>query len=271
MGAGPWLRLMIALCEIGADGGLTTFVSSTVMALGIILTQMTYNPPWSLVVNRPTNRITTRIMSERHDRLRIAFKSTGLTQPQAVERFGFNRNTFKSNLNGNTQYGFEAAKEYARAFNVRAEWLYDGTEPMRPERHVEPVNSSIIIPVISWVAAGELRDMPDLEFHHPVDTVTASDLPPGEWCATTVRGTSMDRMAPEGATIIFNVADKVLLRGRPYLFSNRGEATFKLWEPDPVPHLVPYSTDPVHKPIFVGGDDSWYVIGRVRRSIYDFA
>jgi phage repressor protein C with HTH and peptisase S24 domain len=210
-------------------------------------------------------------MSERYDRLRAAFKSTGLTQPQAVERFGFNRNTFKSNLNGNTLFGFEAAKEYGRAFNVRAEWLYDGTEPMRPERNIEPVSAAIAIPVVSWVAAGELRDMPSLDMLQPTATVTASDLPAGDWCATIVRGTSMDRLAPEGATIIFDVSDKVLLRGRPYLFSHRGEATFKLWEPDPVPHLVPHSTDPTHKPVFVGGDDNWYVIGRVRRSIYDFA
>ncbi|RYG78379.1 MAG: hypothetical protein EON59_17000 [Alphaproteobacteria bacterium] len=194
---------------------------------------------------------------------------SGLSQAQCVERFGWNRNTFKSNLNGNTAFGFEAAKAYAAAFKVRAEWLYDGTEPMRAEAKVS-VREPIVIPIISWVAAGDLREMPDLAFQHPIDTLTVSDLPQGEWCATTIRGDSMDRLSPEGSTIIFDVSDKMLMRGRPYLFSRRGEATFKLWEPEPIPHLAPYSTNPIHKPIFLNTDEEWNVIGRVRRSIYDF-
>jgi phage repressor protein C with HTH and peptisase S24 domain len=49
-------------------------------------------------------------------------------QRDVFERFGdWNRNTYKSNENGNAPFSFEQAKAYAKAFEVRAEWLYDGT------------------------------------------------------------------------------------------------------------------------------------------------
>lgn len=207
-------------------------------------------------------------MTERHDRLRTAWMRSGLTQTQLVERFGWNRNTLKSNINGNSPFGMGMAREYAKAFGVRTEWLYDGAEPMRPP--VVTNRPPIVVPVISWVQAGDLADMPEAPSHTET-TITVSDLPPGEYCATTVRGDSMDRLSPEGSTIVFDIADKVLLKGRPYLFSRGGEATFKLWEPEPIQHLAPYSTNPMHKPIFLTGDGEWHVIGRVRRSIFDFA
>lgn len=220
-------------------------------------------------MNIPIFHLLPWYMAERHDRLRMAWKRSGLTQAQCVERFGWNSNTFRANLNGNAPFGFKAAQDYARAFGVRAEWLYEGVEPMRPT-FVDDSQQPTVIPVISWVTAGELTTLPDAAMQQSDETLTMWDLPNGEWCATTVRGDSMDRLSPEGSRIIFNIADKLLLRGRPYLFSRHGEATFKLWEPEPIQHLAPYSTNPAHKPIFLTGDDEWEVIGRVRRSIFDF-
>ena len=68
-------------------------------------------------------------MSDRSDRLRQARIDAGFERQRDVfERFGdWNRNTYKSNENGNAPFSFEQAKAYAKAFAVRAEWLYDGT------------------------------------------------------------------------------------------------------------------------------------------------
>src|ERR1700741_387441 len=69
-------------------------------------------------------------MAERHDRLRQARIAAGFEPAsEAAARFGWNENTYKSNENGNAPFSFRKAKEYAEAFGVRAEWLYDETGP----------------------------------------------------------------------------------------------------------------------------------------------
>ena len=203
-------------------------------------------------------------MTERHDRLRIAFKRTGLTQKQACERWGWVASTFKGNLNGSASFRFERAKEYARAFGVRVEWLYEGEGPMLPVRTSK--RQPVTMPMISWVAAGQLADTRMIDPDPDQESVTISGLPGGEYFATDVRGDSMDRISPEGSLLVVNIADRELVRGKPYLFSHDGKTTFKLWEPTPVPRLEPYSTNPSHKPIFLT-TENWSVIGRVYRTI----
>jgi hypothetical protein len=75
-------------------------------------------------------------VTERSDRLRRAFQesryvSEGLSALETARRIGWNPNSFKSNMNGNSPFSFEQAKKYAEKFRVRAEWLYDGNGPMR--------------------------------------------------------------------------------------------------------------------------------------------
>lgn len=71
-------------------------------------------------------------MDERHDRLRRARIAAGFDQAnEAAERHGWNPNTYKSNENGNAPFSFRKAKEYALAFGVRAEWLYDALGPIK--------------------------------------------------------------------------------------------------------------------------------------------
>src|SRR3954469_5903374 len=69
-------------------------------------------------------------MAERHDRLRQARIAAGFERASdAATRFGWNENTYKSNENGNAPFSFRKARDYAEAFGVRAEWLYDETAP----------------------------------------------------------------------------------------------------------------------------------------------
>lgn len=124
------------------------------------------------------------------------------------------------------------------------------------------------VPVLSWVSAGKLADA---ESQIPVEDVPLlafADLGRGDFFALRVAGDSMDRVSPEGSIIVVNRADRDLIADRPYVFSRRGEATYKLWQPDP-PHLAPFSTNPANKPIFVKGKKDFEVIGRVRRTLLD--
>jgi SOS-response transcriptional repressor LexA len=125
------------------------------------------------------------------------------------------------------------------------------------------------IPVLSWVSAGLVSDVGAMEAVEAEEEVTVADLPAGEYFATNVKGDSMDRVSPEGSRIIVNVSDKRLVAGRAYIFSVRGETTYKIYQPEPVPRLEPFSTNPANKTIFLDKRGTWFVVGRVLRSYID--
>jgi SOS-response transcriptional repressor LexA len=207
-------------------------------------------------------------MSEQGDRLKLALKEAGLRMREAAERFGWSYDTLKSNANGNMPYSFNKAQVYAGRLKVRAEWLYAGTPPMREPTKAER-RTAVDVPVIGWVQAGELTDATTIHDVPELDQVVADGLGPGEWFATDVHGDSMDRVSPEGSRIFVNALDRTLVDGRYYLFSLRGETTYKRYFDQPVRRLEPYSTNPANRTIFLTKDADWLVIGRVLRSVID--
>jgi phage repressor protein C with HTH and peptisase S24 domain len=81
------------------------------------------------------------------ERLRRARRAKGLgSAAEAARTHGWNLNTYASNENGNASFSFRKAEDYARAFGVRAEWLYTGKGPMKARRPG--------LPVLGKVAAG---------------------------------------------------------------------------------------------------------------------
>lgn len=207
-------------------------------------------------------------MSEKGERLQVALKEAGLTLREAADRFGWSYNTLKSNANGNMPFSFKKAMVYAGRLKVRAEWLYSGTPPMRepakPHRR-----TAIEVPVIGWVQAGALADASAIQGLEEVETATVDGLGPGAWFATDVHGDSMDRVSPEGSRIFVNSDDRDLIPGGFYLFSLRGETTYKRYYDDPVVRLEPYSINPANRPIYPNSDRDWTVVGRVFRSVID--
>ncbi len=66
-----------------------------------------------------------------HDRLRSARIHAGYGKASDASRaFGWNRNTYASNENGNRAFGREAAEKYAKAYKVSLEWLLTGKGEM---------------------------------------------------------------------------------------------------------------------------------------------
>lgn len=207
-------------------------------------------------------------MTEQGERLKAAMSAMGASMAELAERYGWSYNTLKSNANGNMPFSFKKALVYSARLKVRAEWLYAGTPPMR-----EPTKSerrgTMEVPVIGWVQAGELADAAAIQTQEDMDRVTVDGLGPGEWFATDVHGDSMDRVSPEGSRIFVNASDRTLVAGRFYLFSLRGETTYKRFYDDPVRRLEPFSTNPANRPIFLTNDRDWVVVGRVYRSVID--
>lgn len=137
-------------------------------------------------------------MDERRHRLREARIEKGFeTAAAAADAFGWNRNTYASNENGNAPFSYRRAKEYAAAFGVRPEWLYDATGPMRP------IAEAGFVPIIGRVGAN-----PDgvVLFATGQEAGDLAPIPPGgsdKAVALRVVGHSMSGVADDGALIYF--------------------------------------------------------------------
>ncbi len=125
------------------------------------------------------------------------------------------------------------------------------------------------IPIISWVNAGKFADL-DVDIPTTrLDHVFAEDLGPGEFFATRVRGDSMNLVAPEGSLIIVNHRERNPISGNSYIFSVKGQTTFKEYQKGKPPFMLPRSTNPEHRPGPIEKRINVEIVGRVRRVIHD--
>jgi SOS-response transcriptional repressor LexA len=125
------------------------------------------------------------------------------------------------------------------------------------------------VPLLDSVTAGKLRSPSSQIPVEDVPLLAFFDLGRGDFFALKVEGDSVDRVSPEGSTIVVNRADRTLVSGKFYVFSLRGETTYKMWQGGENAHLAPYSTNPSNKPIFFKKKSDLEVIGRVKRTVLD--
>lgn len=139
--------------------------------------------------------------------------------------------------------------------------------PAPPHRQAHEI---VRVPLLDRVSAGKLKQPLSQIPVEDVPLLAFADLGKGDFIALTVEGDSMDRLAPEGATIVVDRADTTLVSSKAYVLSDRGQVSFKLWKPSP-PRWVPFSTNPSHEPIFVKTKEAAerMVVGRVKRAVID--
>lgn len=136
-------------------------------------------------------------MDQRFQRLRHARAESGFeTAAAAADAHGWNRNTFASNENGNAPFSYRKAKDYAVAFSVRPEWLYDASGPMHPilQGMVRVIGRVGANPegLVLYATGQEAQDL--------------APIPPGgtdNAVALKVSGHSMRGLADDGALIYF--------------------------------------------------------------------
>jgi transcriptional regulator with XRE-family HTH domain len=137
-------------------------------------------------------------MDERFRRLRQARMAKGFdTAAAAADAFGWNRNTYGSNENGNAPFSYRRAKDYAAAFGVRPEWLYDAAGSMLPSAEAG------FVPIIGRVGANPDGLVLFAQGQEPGDL---APIPPGgtdQARALLVVGHSMRGIADDGALIYF--------------------------------------------------------------------
>lgn len=136
--------------------------------------------------------------NEKALRLRQARIERGFeTAASAAEAFGWNRSTYSHNENGNAPFSYRRAKEYAAAFGVRAEWLYEASGPMAAGAEVG------LVPIIGNVGADPNGVVLFATGQEAGDLVP---IPPGgtdKAVALRVSGYSMPGIADDGALIYF--------------------------------------------------------------------
>ncbi len=178
---------------------------------------------------------------------------------------GLERNFIRDFLE-NKKQSFSAAKQplVARALH----WTVAELQGPPSRRSGSTAPKLVMVPLLDRVTAGKLKSPSSQIPVEDVPLLAFADLGAGEFFALTIEGDSMDRYSPDGSIIIVNKADRALLNGRCYVFSLKGETTYKMWQSGDNPHLAPYSTNPINKPIFFRPRDL-EVIGRVKRSFLD--
>jgi SOS-response transcriptional repressor LexA len=179
---------------------------------------------------------------------------------------GLERNYINDFLKGKKR-SFSSAKQplVARALH----WTVDDLLESAPRVVTASSPKINLVPLLDSVTAGRLASPASQIPVEKVPLLAFADLGRGEFFALRVEGDSMDRYSPEGSVIVVNKADRTLLNGKCYVFAIRGETTYKMWQGGDMPHLAPYSTNPVNKPIFFKRKGDLEVVGRVKRTLMD--
>jgi len=189
---------------------------------------------------------------------------------ELAEALDTNKQNITRWSNGDRKLTVEWAKKLAPLLNTTADVLLLVADAGAPEKLARGARGIQNIPLLDKVTAGRLKAASSQIPVEDVPLLAFADLGRGEFFALTVDGDSMDRWSPDGSIIVVNQADRTLVSGKAYVISQRGEATFKMWRPDP-PRFAPYSTNPSHEPIFVKSkaEAEKLVVGRVKRTVLD--
>ncbi len=151
----------------------------------------------------------------------------------------------------------------ARALHLDPGALSEGR--MVPIDEIVAGDTGNRIILVSSVSAGALLrdDISD----EALGSVSAPDLPPGDYIALRVEGTSMDRISPPDSVIIVNRADKRLVANACYVIADEdGTATYKRYRPGP-DRFEPVSTFDEHKTIFPDHEPT--IVGRVKMTMLE--
>jgi len=146
--------------------------------------------------------------SESWERLKEARQACGYrTAAAAADAFGWSRNTYGSNENGNAPFSFNRAKEYAAAFGVSVLWLYDATPPMRGASE-RPLQDALKVPERLAPIVGRVGADPEgiVLFATGQGAGDLAPIPPGgsdKAVALQVVGHSMRGLVDDGGLIYF--------------------------------------------------------------------
>lgn len=184
------------------------------------------------------------------NRVRALRADRGWSMAVLAERANTTASTIAKLERSQRTLSLEWIERLAKAFEISSAELLHGGKPAASGR-------VRMVPLIGDIAAGNWREA----IEHAVGEVAAVDASE-EAFALRARGTSMDKLVPDGGYVIVEPSLLDLREGRVYAVMNdEGEATVKRFRSDPA-RLEPCSNDPSHQPINLG-HSMYKIIGRV--------
>jgi SOS-response transcriptional repressor LexA len=132
------------------------------------------------------------------------------------------------------------------------------------ENVVDDVSGVLRAPLISWVQAGSFEEAVDPYELGGFEEEIVVEYERESIIALRIKGSSINRVAPEGAIIIIDYSQQELVKEKFFVIRVNGEATVKRYMNNP-DRFEPFSTEPDH-PIILPTKDL-YVVGRVVRVV----
>lgn len=149
-------------------------------------------------------------MNTKGDRLRVARLAAGFKSTvAAAERLGVSASTYRAHENGQNDFNEEQATIYGRAFGVSpAHLLFGSGTAIAPEpaRDTYEPTKVTAIPIRGAVAAGTWLEtapfLDDGEIEEYIDGLAVPEPISQYTYGLRVRGTSINKIAPDGACLI---------------------------------------------------------------------
>lgn len=129
---------------------------------------------------------------------------------------------------------------------------------------IDDVSGVLKAPLISWVQAGAFQEAVDPYELGGFEEEIAVEYSRESIIALRVKGSSLNRVAPEGSVIIVDYSMQELVPEKFFVIRVNGEATVKRYVGNP-DRFEPFSTEPDH-PIVLPTEDL-VVVGRVVRVV----
>lgn len=184
------------------------------------------------------------------NRVRALRAEKGWSLADLAERAGTTRSQIQKLETSQRRLDFEWVSRLAKAFEISEQeliWQTVGT----------PSQGIRMVPLIGEIAAGNWREA----IEHRIGEVAAIDAS-DEAFALQARGSSMDKLVPDGGYVIIEPALRDLREGKVYAIMNEeGETTIKRFRHDPA-RLEPCSHDPSYE-AFSLGHANYRVVGQV--------
>ena len=190
-----------------------------------------------------------------------------------VETLGVNQSELARAIGTNRQNVSRWVSQTRKIPDDYIQKIADYLKVTRQEVAWEDAGGVVTAPLISWVSAGGLQDVQQVDQLTSQDDFKVVSAPglstSGKWVALRVEGDSMDRISPPDSIIFVNLKERELVPNACYVIADQeGAATYKRFRPSP-DRFEPVSVNSEHQPIFIGEGYSPVVLGRVRKSILD--
>ena len=194
----------------------------------------------------------------------IEFRYGGV--PKFAEKVGLSKNTIYSVLrNGINGGSINTVLPILAALGIDSNWIIKN-------RLIEVGKSGsefVDVPLLGSIAAGTPMEMIETEDTHPVPTKVMEQYPDAK--LLKVKGSSMNRVLPDGCYALIDPCDDVERDNQPYAVCVNGyDATIKrVHKLANGFELVPDSTDPTFKPkVYDYGDEGTEEITVIGRVVY---